>query len=92
MRVASTEVVPFALPFREPYVIFHTWEMGGSALLIDAMDWHKESNGHFPPGTFMICEAQAVTIGSRPIACFRGGRSGWAQIIRTGPPSALRTT
>ena len=34
----------------------------------------------------------AVTIGSRPSACLRGGGSGWAQISRTGPPSALRTT
>ena len=33
----------------------------------------------------------AVTIGSRPSACLRGGGSGWAQISRTGPPSAWRT-
>jgi hypothetical protein len=52
-------------PFSEPYVLYHTWEQGGSLLLVDAMDWHKATHGHFPPGTFMVCEAQPVKIGIR---------------------------
>jgi hypothetical protein len=52
-------------PFTEPYLLYHTWEGGGSLLLVDAMDWHAARPDRYQPGTFMVCEMQPVMIAGR---------------------------
>jgi len=58
-------------PFREPYVLFHTWQdpvlnaqkVVGAAYLVDAsIDWHKLSGGRYPPNSFLVAEAEPIMV------------------------------
>jgi hypothetical protein len=49
-------------PYQSPYCLYHTWEGGGSLYLVDASDWHAMSKGRMKPNTFLVCEAQGLTV------------------------------
>jgi hypothetical protein len=52
-------------PFSEPYILYHTWEGGGSLLLVDPLDWHAMRPDRYAPRTYMVCEMQPVMIAGR---------------------------
>ena len=54
-------------PFSNAYVLYHTWEGGGSLLLVDPSDWHASTSGRLPPRTFAVAEIQPVTVLGRPL-------------------------
>jgi hypothetical protein len=57
-------------PYREPYVIFHTWsdprlnggEIAGSVYFVDPSDWHRMTHGSYRPGSFLVTEAECALV------------------------------
>jgi hypothetical protein len=60
-------------PFAAPYCIFHTWEQGGSILLVDPFDFHVQSRERLPEGTFLVVEAQPVMVAGEPSLLLAAG-------------------